>query len=130
MSATLPRIVLALTHNHRAWIVGSAADPKNKDPRDYDVIVPYSEWGAAAHLILSNAEVNSFGGWKLSVKFGYKKNVSRMFKAAVRWIEIDVWPGELSWVMERPQCMYAWSPATGVRLTKSITNPTSLLKGT
>jgi len=104
MSSSLPKIVIALTHNHDAWIVGSAADPDNKTPRDYDVQVPFSEWGKAAHLIPAHSRVNTFGGWKCTSE----------------GVEIDVWPGELGWLLQRPKCNWAWHPASGIRVQKRL----------
>lgn len=104
MSKSLPTLVLALTHNHDAWIVGSAADPANTDPRDYDVIVPFYEWGKAAHLIPKDATVNSFGG----------------FKCTSDNAKIDVWPGDLGWLMQRPKTSFVWHPATNIRFQKVV----------
>ena len=64
MSSPLPRMVMAFTHNFGGWIVGSAADPNNLFPRDIDVIIPFSRWREAAHLIPPDAKPNTFGGWK------------------------------------------------------------------
>jgi hypothetical protein len=100
----LPELVAKLTHAHDAWIVGSAANPDNKTPRDYDVQVPYSEWGKACMLIPKDAKRNSFGG----------------FKCQCEGLEIDVWPGELGWIMQRPMCLWAWHPASGIRLNKIL----------
>lgn len=105
MACCLPKLVLALTHNHDAWIVGSAADPHEIEPRDYDVLVPFYEWGPASALIPGDARVNSFGGWKC-VSDG---------------VEVDVWPGDpgdLGWLMQRVRAQWAWHPKSGVRLEK------------
>lgn len=101
MSSSLPKTILAWTTNFQAWIVGSAADPSNKNPRDYDVIVPYSEWGRASHLIPKDAKVNSFGGWKF-----YDEDYQ---------CEIDVWPGELSFILLYYNAEWAWQPHYGKR---------------
>lgn len=105
MATSLPRLVARLTHYHEAWIVGSAADPANKTPRDYDILIPLSKWQDAAGLIPEDAVSNSFGGFKCIVEEG---------------IEVDIWPGELSWIMQRPQSQYAWQPKTGIRLMKIL----------
>lgn len=102
MSSTLPPLAIALTHNFDAWIVGSAAAPDALNPRDIDIIVPHYEWNRAAHLIPKDAKVNSFGG----------------FKCVQDGIEMDVWPGDLGWLMQRPKACWAWHPASGVRLCK------------
>lgn len=99
MSSTLPKLVLSLTHNFDAWIVGSAADPANTSPRDYDVLVPFSQWGPASQLIPRDAVPNSFGGWKCQSDGK----------------EVDVWPGELGWLMTKPKAKYVWHPASDTR---------------
>lgn len=93
----LPRVIAALTHNFGAWVVGSAANPDVENPRDWDVVVPLSRWNEAAALVPPNARPNSFGGWK--------------FRCGP--YEVDVWPGELSWVLDRPATRFAWNPASG-----------------
>lgn len=97
-----PPLVLALTHHHDAWIVGSAADPSNTTPRDIDVLVPLQNWQQASALIPKDAKVNSFGGWK----------------CVVDEIEVDVWPGDLGWLMRSPKSKYALHLSTGVRLQR------------
>ena len=88
-----------MTHAHDAWVVGSGADPNNDKPRDYDIIVPYSEWQKACMLIPPDAKPNHFGGWKCQSE----------------GVEVDVWPGDLGWIMQRPQMKYVWHVASGVR---------------
>lgn len=100
---SIPKLVAKLSHYHEAWVVGSAADPNNKKPRDWDVLVPFSKWQDASGLIPENAKVNSFGG----------------FKCVEDDVEIDVWCGELSWIIQIPKCKYIWNPKTGVRFTKN-----------
>ncbi len=102
MARSLPPIVLALTHNFEAWIIGSAANPNVKDPRDIDVVVPHSRWNDAAYAIPKNAKVNSFGGWKF-IDDG---------------IEIDVWPGELSFLMVNEMAAWLWQPRHDIRWGK------------
>jgi hypothetical protein len=102
MASDLPKLVLALTSHHGAWVVGSAADPANTSARDIDVLVPLSSWQAASSLIPPNARPNSFGGWKCNCN----------------GVEVDVWPGELGWLMEGRKARWAWQPRTGVRLKK------------
>lgn len=102
MSSFYPKLVLSLAHAHDAWLVGSAADPENLLPRDYDMVVPYSEWQKACMLIPKDAKPNTFGGWKCTCN----------------GVEVDVWPGELGWIMQRPRTKYALHIASGVLLKK------------
>jgi len=46
-----PDLVTKLTHFCGGWLVGSSADPSNKDPRDYDVFVPVKFWQLASSSI-------------------------------------------------------------------------------
>ena len=102
MSATLPKLVLDMCFAHDGWIVGSAADPENTKPRDYDVIVPFSEWRKAAMHIPEDAKRNHFGGWKCMSE----------------GVEVDVWGGEIGWVMQSPLSKWVWHPQSGVRYIK------------
>jgi hypothetical protein len=99
---SLPPTVSKLTHGFDAWVVGSAADPNNDNPNDFDVQVPYSTWGQACFLIPKDAKVNSFCG----------------FKFEEDGVTIDVWPGELGWIVQRPACKWVWHPKTGIFLTR------------
>jgi hypothetical protein len=103
MSIKQPRLVAVLCQRFGAWVVGSAADPSKCTPRDWDVCVPLGRWGEAATLIPSNAEVNSFGGWK--VKDGN--------------YEIDIWPGDLRDVMLHHRTTWVWDPCTGSRFRRA-----------
>jgi hypothetical protein len=106
-SYSLPRIAIKLSHIHEAWVVGSAADP-SKDPafcRDIDILVPLTEWRQAALLIPPDAKPTMFGGWK--------------FTSDGR--EVDVWPGELSWLMTNAKAKWAWHVKSGIRLHKIST---------
>lgn len=104
MASKLPKLVLDMTAAHDAWIVGSAANPNIDNPRDYDVIVPFSEWQKACMLIPSDAKPNHFGGWKC-ISEGK---------------EVDVWPGDIGWIMQKPQSLYIWHPASGCRWNKQL----------
>ena len=59
-----PALVSKLTTLFDGWIVGSAANPENVHPRDYDVLIPFSQWQLASALIPTDATPNTFGGWK------------------------------------------------------------------
>lgn len=94
--------IAKVTHNFDAWIVGSAADPDNADPRDYDVLVPFYMWHSATCMVPPDAKPNSFGGWKFTDVQTRK--------------EIDVWPGDLSRLAQRPAFKFAYHPKTGTRI--------------
>lgn len=102
MSRKYPKIVSHLVTHHKAWIIGSAANPDNIDPRDYDVLVPYEHWQFAALQIPLDAKPNTFGGWKF--KDGEK--------------EIDVFPGAVSWIFENHLVRYAYHPFSDTRIIK------------
>ncbi len=102
MPSVLPAAVAKLVTVYDAWIVGSAADPHcdHTTVRDYDVVVSWARWQEAAMLIPSAAVPNTFGGWK--------------FLSSGR--EVDVWPGDLAWLMTAHKSRWAWHPRTGTRL--------------
>lgn len=102
MASKYPKLVLALSHSHDGWIVGTGADPSVDNPRDYDIIIPYSEWQKASSLIPLDAKPNHFGGWKCMSE----------------GVEVDVWPGDIGWIMQRPGCLYVFQIATGIRWKK------------
>lgn len=104
MGSVYPPVVLRLCHSFDAWVVGSAARPDNRQPRDFDVLVPFCQWHAAISLVPRDAQPNSFAGWKFADEDG---NL------------IDVWPGDLSWLAQRPQFTDAHHPASGTRITRS-----------
>jgi hypothetical protein len=82
-------------------MVGASADPNCNlvKARDFDVLVPFSYWQQAAMLIPPTAVPNTFGGWKC-------QSEGR---------EVDVWPGELAWLLTNHAARWAWHPRTGVR---------------
>jgi hypothetical protein len=98
----LPELAAKLTHVCDGWIVGSAADPENKSPRDYDIVIPFNKWREAAALIPKDSKRNTFGGWKC-----ISENK-----------EIDVWPDELGWILTKPMVKFAWHPFSGTRISK------------
>ena len=100
MSVTTPVIVAALCTNFESWVVGSSANPDNVSPRDWDILVPLSQWNRACHLIPKDARPNSFGGWKFTEN----------------GVEVDVWPGELSFVANQGKFKWAWNTASNRRL--------------
>lgn len=97
---SLPRIVNLLCHLHDAWIVGAINEPI----RDYDIIVSFANWREAVVLVPMNAKPNSFGGWKFTDE---EKT-------------IDVWPGEMAWLMTNSAWSTAWHPKTNTTVRKVI----------
>lgn len=91
---------------HNAWIVGSAANLDNENPRDYDVLVPFSNWSTASTLIPRSAIPNIFGGWK----FIDEGKVKGVFDTIV-----DVWPGDLSEFLTIDMVKFIWHPRTNRR---------------
>lgn len=104
MSSAYPPIVMKLTHNFDAWLVGSAADSNEViRPRDYDILVPFHQWHSACVALPSSARPNSFGGWKFEED----------------GVEVDIWPGDLGWLAQRPGFRHAYHPLSGTRLSRS-----------
>lgn len=102
MSHIMPALVHKLTYGHDAWVVGSAANPDAdlSKVRDYDILVSMNNWREAALLISENATVNTFGGWKCQSEGK----------------EVDVWPGDLAWLLTNAVVKYAWHPRTNTRI--------------
>ena len=96
-----PPLVTKLTQLHNAWIVGSAADPnKNLSTvRDWDILVPWSEWSKAVLLIPTTATPNTFGGWKCLEK----------------GIIIDVWPDDIATLLNNSMTKFVYHPRSGNR---------------
>lgn len=106
MAKHYPRLVGLLVTNFDAWIVGSAANLKCDHPRDWDVLVPFHNWSKAVSCIPIDAKMNSYGGWK--------------FKDG--GVEIDVWPGDVGWIMSNPLTEWLWHPASGSRFQRYSNN--------
>lgn len=78
----MPTLVRVLANQHGAWVVGGAAKfmcGVGPRPRDWDVIVPESEWPAASKHFPYGASVNTMGG----------------IKAVSDGCEVDVWASGL-----------------------------------
>jgi len=58
----LPTLVRQLGLYCDAWLVGGSVDDDN--PKDYDVVVPYSQWNKACMLLPKEVKFNTFGGIK------------------------------------------------------------------
>lgn len=101
---TFPALVKKLCYTCDAWIIGSAIDSDN--PRDYDVVVPFTHWKQAAALIPVGSTANSFGG----------------FKCICSEKEIDVWPAELGDLFTYHLITKMWHPRSGTLLIKSTRN--------
>lgn len=85
------------------WIVGSAADPFNHKPRDWDLMVPFHRWNEVAPMIPKDAIPNTFGGWKFTVDD----------------VEIDIWPEDLSdWLTKLGLVKWVYHPLSGARFTR------------
>jgi len=69
-------------------------------------MVPFAHWKDAAMLIPKDAVPNTFGGWKIRIK------------RRVSTVVVDVWPGDLAWVLTNSASHWAWHPRTGVRIEK------------
>lgn len=100
--AKLPALVRSFCYAHEGWIVGSAAlyllGLKDDSPRDYDILIPFYQWGIACRSIPEGSSTNSHGGVKL-ISDG---------------VTIDVWCGDIGWFLGQvPQVpAYAVSPKT------------------
>lgn len=98
----MPRLVRLICGSYDAWVVGGAADPANKFPRDWDVAVPFSEWPEVALLIPKDARPTLFGGWKF-VSDGQV---------------VDVWPAEVIQIFNCAKCEFMWQPQRNIRIKR------------
>lgn len=98
-----PELVTKLTHFCGGWLVGSAADPNNKDPRDYDIFIPIKFWQLASSFIPKDAKINSFGG----------------FKCISDGKEVDVWTGDLDDTLFTDRFTWALNVRTGIRIKRA-----------
>jgi hypothetical protein len=108
---SLPRAIHSLVHiGTGSWIVGSVANPFStfdQAPRDYDILVPYSEWSAVSIQLPNLGTVvgmTRFGGFRLELNSGEM---------------LDIWPGELSSFFLNPPTSYAWHPKSMTILSKT-----------
>lgn len=98
----IPKTALLFCNLHDAWVVGSMADPTVTEAGDVDIMVPWSNWPAAAAHIPPDAKPTTLGGWR----FMDGK------------IEVDVWPDTLDRLAAMDFFRGAWHPKTGTRLTR------------
>ena len=100
-----PALVRTFCLNHSGWLIGGAAKALiNKEAissiKDWDVMIPFSEWHQACLLIPVTAFSNKFGGWKIVSKG--------------RETKIDVWPDSLDkCVTNYPETGYFLHPLSG-----------------
>lgn len=88
-----PDIVRTLCLNYSAFIIGSAAKyllDEEDSFRDWDIVVPLSQWGLAQRLIPKDATHNTFGGSKVIL---HEKSTNRTHF-------IDIWAADISFVMD------------------------------
>lgn len=113
--AQMPALVTLLTLNFDAWVVGSAAAPDANLSlvRDFDVLIPMNRWHDAAAMLYNQTggvptllRMNRLGGWKLTLSHDDKQ------------VEVDIWPGDLSWLMLNHTARYAWHVRSNTRLCK------------
>ena len=100
MASTLPDLATKLCYGASAWVVGGAA--REEFPKDYDIVVPLSQWKTACLLIPRDARVNAFGGWKC------------LSEGKV----VDVWPADIGELMTNKMVTHFWHPQSGARFTK------------
>jgi len=102
MSSKYSPLITKLINNHDAWIFGSAADPENINPRDYDIFIPVNEWHTACLLIPSDFKINTLGGFKI-----IDDNK-----------EVDIFTGNFNEFITRNFFKYAFHPKTNIRIIR------------
>lgn len=107
MSAKYSSTVSFLCQQCDGWIVGSAADPENVNPRDIDIIIPFSKWHIALGALpkdRSRIKLNTYGGFKFDDENG---------------VEIDMWTGELNTILTYHNVKYLYDPWRNIRYEKT-----------
>lgn len=95
-----PELVTKLVTLCGGWLVGSSANPSEKEPRDYDVYIPFKFWLEACSYIPKDAKLNRMGG----------------FKCISDGMEVDVWTGDMNDFLASNYFKYAYQPKIGVRI--------------
>ena len=100
----LPTLIRVWATNNGVWVVGSGAhiNASIDNLKDIDILVPFHEWHSIAPYIPKDAKPNSFGGWKFTTE----------------GIEVDVWPGDVRFLLTSPLTEYVWHPSTDFRYVK------------
>lgn len=100
----LPRLARLILSQYNAWLVGSAADPNNHNPKDFDIVVSWEDWKHVAMLIPkgTNTTLTIFGGLKC-ISDGQT---------------VDIWPGNVGDIMLSAKAKYAMNPQLGILLEK------------
>ena len=98
-----PELVTKLTTLCGGWIVGSAANPNELTPKDYDVYIPLKYWMEASNYIPKDSKINRMGG----------------FKCVSDGVEVDVWTGDMNDFLSSDYFSYAYHPKTGVRIVRT-----------
>ena len=98
-----PPLVTKLTALCNGWIMGSAANPDNSDPRDYDVWIPLSNWPLACSIVpKEGTKINTFGG----------------FKAISEDKEVDVFTCEMEHMFNTNYFTYAYQPKSNILIKR------------
>lgn len=93
----MPHFTRVLCLNYEGWVVGSAAQfllgEKSEAPRDWDVLIPFWQWGKACLTIPRGSVANSFGGFNVPGREGE--------------VSTDVWAGDIGWFLAQTPMKFA-----------------------
>lgn len=98
--ASLSALIKSFCFNNEGWVVGGGAlyllGLQEKRPRDWDILIPFYQWGLACRSIPENSLTNSQGGIKI-----ISDNII-----------IDIWCGDIGWFFGQVPTVpaYAVSP--------------------
>ncbi len=106
MSKGHPSLVTKLTNLCDAWIIGSAADPNNKEPRDYDIWIPVNNWRVACNIVgnIKDIKLNTLGG----------------FKVISDGKEVDIWTCEMEVMLKSSFFKFAHHPNSGIYIKREL----------
>ena len=111
--ADLPKSVKLYVQKCGGVIVGGCADPNQSIDQisDIDVLIPFSQWGAAAAIASYQQNVgrNSYGGLR------YAEQNEKGFA-----ISIDVWPQELALFLGNGNNKFMWFPQHNYRWSRDV----------
>lgn len=105
--AHLPSVVKTILIMSEGWLVGGALrdiDTGLKQPKDYDIIVPFDKWQSVVNSLKHTEHVpvlNSFGGFKYTFPGGAYSTTE---------ITVDLWPQDLhSYIQSNGRAEYMFN---------------------
>lgn len=96
---SFPRGIVRLLESAPVWVLGSAADPDNPNPKDVDIVVPPAHWKAVALHFPKTVETNKHGGLRFEIE----------------GVQVDIIASSFEEMMAKGVSPYVYCPKMGVR---------------